>query len=108
MNTTNFELSNSLKNNLDKQLKINNEIIGLPKGHINTLYRNGKGYYYLTYRNGYKICNEYLGPVGKVDLSDILEKLNQRLKLKKELSELKKEETRINKLIKKVNDTSQK
>lgn len=71
----------------------------LPKGHINVLYRNGKGYHYLTHREGKKICNDYLGPVGKRDLSDILEKLALRERYKKELKSLKEEEKALRKAI---------
>ena len=106
MKQTILKLNESLKKNLEEQETINNELNNLPKGHINTLYRNGKGYYYLTYRNGKKINNDYLGPVGKTDLGDIISKLNERGKLKKELSELKKEEKKIQKLISKANDVS--
>lgn len=106
MKQTILKLNESLKKNLEEQETINNELNNLPKGHINTLYRNGKGYYYLTYRNGKKINNDYLGPVGKVDLGEILDKLNQRAKLKKQLKEFKKEEVKINKSIKKANDIS--
>ena len=101
------ELKSQLINNQEKQVEINDKISKLPKGHINTLYRNNKGYYYLTYRNGQKINNDYLGPVGKVDLNDMLSKLNERSKLKKELSELKTEEKNIKKQIKKTNGISQ-
>lgn len=106
MDNINSELNTLLNNNLKRQNEINNIFLSLPKGHVNTLYRNNKGYYYLTYRNGKKINNDYLGPVGKTDLSDIISKLNERGKLKKELSELKKEEKKIQKLISKANDVS--
>lgn len=106
MDNINSELNTLLNNNLKRQNEINNIFLSLPKGHVNTLYRNNKGYYYLTYRNGKKINNDYLGPVGKVDLGEILDKLNQRAKLKKQLKEFKKEEVKINKSIKKANDIS--
>lgn len=106
MDNINSELNTLLNNNLKRQNEINNIFLSLPKGHVNTLYRNNKGYYYLTYRNGKKINNDYLGPVGKADLGDIISKLNERGKLKKELSELKKEEKKIQKLISKANDVS--
>ena len=71
---------------IDKQMSI------LAKGHINILYRKNKGYYYLTYREGKKIHNDYLGPVGKADLSDIMNQLSTREKLKNNRKKLIEEE----------------
>ena len=106
MDNISNELNNLLNNNQKRQIEINDIFMSLPKGHVNTLYRNNKGYYYLTYRDGKKINNDYLGPVGKTDLGEIISKLNERGKLKKELSELKKEEKKLKKLINKANDVS--
>ena len=78
--------------NIEKRIEeIKSEILNLPKGHINILYRREKGYYYLTYRDGKKINNDYLGPVGKADLKDIMDNLSKRDKLKNELRSLKEE-----------------
>lgn len=78
--------------NIEKRIEeIKSEILKLPKGHINILYRREKGYYYLTYRDGKKINNDYLGPVGKADLKDIMDNLTKRDKLKNELRSLKEE-----------------
>lgn len=74
---------------LKKQLK------KIRKGHINILYRNNKGYYYLTYRDGSKIKNDYLGPVGTTDLSKIMKDLNKREAIKKEIRTLKEEENSL-------------
>ena len=93
------EVENKLEENLEKQNKINQEMTLLPKGHINILYRNGKGYYYLTYRDKDKIKNQYLGPVGKSDLSSIMDKLTQREKLVKELKYLKEQEKEYKKIL---------
>ena len=71
--------------------EIKSEILKLTKGHIIILYRREKGYYYLTYRDGKKINNDYLGPVGKADLKDIMDNLSKRDKLKNELRSLKEE-----------------
>ena len=106
MKINSLEIKNSLGNNLRRQTEINGIFDSLPKGHINTLYRNNKGYYYLTYRDGNKIKNDYLGPVGKVDVNETISKLNERAKLKKELIELKKEEKKLKKLLSKANEIS--
>lgn len=74
----------------------------LPRGHINILKRNDKGYYYLTYREGSKVKNEYLGAVGKVDLKIIINKLHQRQEIEKEYKNLKNEEKTLKKLLKKI------
>ena len=96
------ELNTRLINNQTRQKEIERSIDFLPKGHINILKRNGKGYYYLTYREGKKIKNEYLGVVGKTDLSKTISKLKQRDNYNKEINELKVEEKTLIKLIKKV------
>ena len=99
MNDIIFELKTRLNNNLERQSVIEKSIEFLPKGHINTLYRNNKGYYYLTYREGPKIKNEYLGPEGKTDLNKTINRLHQREVVEVELKELKKEEKKLKKLI---------
>ena len=109
--TINIEKSEYVLNGLSVEYSdysnINNEIEKLnkeflPKGHINILKRNGKGYYYLTYREGKKVNNEYLGVVGKADLNKTITRLKQRENIKLELSELKNEEKTLNKLIKRA------
>ena len=94
-----LELQNRLEINQKRQAEIKENLLILPKGHINVLYRNNKGYYYLTYRNGKKINNDYLGPVGKADLSKIMANLTERENLKKELRYLKNEEKYFKKQI---------
>ena len=101
MNDIKAELNNRLEKNKQEQDKILNSMNLLPKGHINTLYRNNKGYYYLTYREGKKVRNDYLGPVGKADLNDTIAKLRKREELNKQLEVLKKEEKTLKRLIKK-------
>ena len=99
MDINKLELVEKLKVNQNRQDEINDLLSSVPKGHINILYRNNKGYYYLTYRNGKKINNDYLGPVGKTDLSDIMRNLTFRENLKKELRYLKNEEKYFKKQI---------
>jgi len=88
-----------LEDNQAEQSEIKEKLLKMPKGHVNVLYRNKKGYYYLTYRDGKKIRNDYLGPVGKEDLSEIFEKLNEREDLKRKLRSLKLEEKTLKKLV---------
>lgn len=99
MNNIVFELNTRLLNNQERQKEIEKTIEFLPKGHINILNRNGKGYYYLTYREGKKIRNEYLGPEGKTDLNKTMNRLKERKIYDNELKELKKEEKTLKKLL---------
>lgn len=99
MNDITFELKTRLQNNQNRQIEIEKAVEFLPKGHINTLYRNNKGYYYLTYREGKKVKNEYLGVEGKTDLNKTINRLHQRQVYDLELKELKKEEKTLKKLI---------
>lgn len=101
-------LKKELKNNQNKQKSLENKLEFLPKGHINTLYRNNKGYYYITYREGKKIKNDYLGPVGKCDLTPTINKMKLRKEKEEELKELKKEEESITKAIRKAHEIPQK
>ena len=94
------EIELKIQNNLKTQEELQKQMALLPKGHINILYRKEKGYYYLTYRNGKKICNDYLGPVGKTDTTKIINDLAQREKCKKEIKYLKEEYKQLKKLIK--------
>lgn len=85
------DIKTEIENREKRIEEIKSEVLNLPKGHINILYRRDKGYYYLTYRDGKKINNDYLGPVGKADLKDIMDNLSKRDKLKSELRSLKEE-----------------
>ena len=104
MNDISFELKTRLQNNQNRQKDIKKSIEFLPKGHINILNRNNKGYYYLTYREGNKVKNDYLGVVGKADLSKTINRLHQRQVIETELKNLKKEEKTLKKLIKSTNE----
>lgn len=94
------ELNNRLAYNQEKQRQLIDDMSKLPKGHINILYRSNKGYYYLTYREGKKIVNKYIGIVGKCDINDILMLISSREKLKTELKNLKNEEKILKKAMK--------
>lgn len=83
------DIKTEIENREKRIEEIKSEVLNLPKGHINILYRREKGYYYLTYRDGKKINNDYLGPVGKADLKDVMDNLSKRDKLKSELRSLK-------------------
>ena len=97
-----LELETRLNNNISNQKNIEKSMEFLPKGHINILNRNNKGYYYLTYRQGKKVNNEYLGVVGKTDLNKTISRLKQRQIYENELKELKNEEKMLKKLINKA------
>lgn len=85
--------------NEEKQKILKDKLLKLPKGHVNILYRNKVGYYYLTYREGQKIHNDYLGPAAKKDLSDVFEKLTEREKINREIRSLKMAEKELKKTI---------
>lgn len=99
MNDIVFELNTRLQNNLERQKEIEKSLDFYPKGHINILNRNGKGYYYLTYREGKKVKNEYLGVAGKTDINKTIFRLKQRQSYDEELKELKNEEKKLKKLL---------
>ncbi len=96
------EVMNKIEANKAKQNRISEELTFLPKGHINILYRKERGYYYLTHREGKKICDDYLGPVGKADLGELMEKLALRERYVKELKTLREEEKALKGLLKRA------
>ncbi len=93
---------NDLKNILDESLDyyleqeriIAGRISQLPKGTIKEKKINGDIYYYLHYRKGKKIIDEYLG---KDYPKDIIKKLEERKSLEKELRNIKESIKLLNK-----------
>lgn len=55
----------------EKQLAV------LPKGSLRTKGRNGKSYYYLSYRKGSKVVTDYIGNDEAI-LNDLKEQLERR------------------------------
>ena len=84
------DLKNVLKENLEYYLEQEKIIVGLlstlPKGSIVKKKINGDFYYYLKYRKGKKIVDEYLGKEFPQELSD---KLDERKKLEVELKNIR-------------------
>ncbi len=79
-----------LKEEKEKELaELTERLSALPKGHVNTLYRNGKGYFYRTFRDGKKVRNEYLGPAGSTDLNPLFSQMKERDMLKEKIRSLK-------------------
>ena len=78
------------------------QLSGLPKGSLRIRERNGKSYYYLSYRNGQKVITDYVGndedKVNKIKeqlqkrkhIEEILKKLNDEMNcIKKALEEVR-------------------
>ena len=69
-----------------EQKELDKEISKLPKGSIKKRKFGCKFYYYLQYREGDKILQDYLG---KSEPKEIINKLKKRKALKKELKKVK-------------------
>ena len=67
------------KKKIQKRLQI------LPKGSIKRRTISGKVYYYLQYRSGKKIIQKY---IGRKKPDTIIDKINERKSLKKELKKV--------------------
>ena len=75
--------------NLEKMLK------DLPSGHLEAKQINGKTYYYLRYWEDGKLKSKYIGK----DPKDIEIKLNKSHELRSQLSLLKQEKEKINRIL---------
>jgi hypothetical protein len=69
-----------------EQKELDKEISKLPKGSIKKRKLGNKFYYYLQYREGDKILQDYLG---KSEPKEIINKLKKRKALEKELKKVK-------------------
>lgn len=96
----NIELKEKLEEIIKRKEILSSYIMELPKGHINILNRSNKGYYYLTYREGKKIINKYIGVVGKANIDDILKMISDRQQYKEELKQLIQEEKLLRRIVK--------
>ena len=99
MNAEREKLISELEKNEERQKTLKDKLLKYPKGHVNILYRNNVGYYYLTYREGKKVHNDYLGPVGKKDLGELFAQLTEREKIAREIRSLKLSEKELKKKI---------
>ncbi len=82
----------ALREEKEKELaELRERILSYPKGHVNTLYRNGRGYFYRTFRDGSKVRNEYLGPAGSTDLTSLFSQMRERDGIKDRIRSLKEE-----------------
>ncbi|MFA5893486.1 MAG: hypothetical protein WC903_05995 [Candidatus Margulisiibacteriota bacterium] len=83
-------LKDILKESMDYYLQTEKKIIArlgrLPKGSVKKRKIGGKNYYYLQVRRGPKVVHKYLG---KDEPEEIKEKINERMKLIKELKKTK-------------------
>ncbi len=77
-------LEQSLRFYIQQEKRIVSMLSQLPKGKIRKKEINGTTYYYLRYRKGKKVVDDYLG---KEIPEELLRKLEQRRKLEKELKQ---------------------
>ncbi|BBG22718.1 DUF342 domain-containing protein [Sulfuracidifex tepidarius] len=84
---------------LNKQIReIEEELESLPSGHIDSKKVKGKQYYYLRYWEEGKLKSKYLGK----DPSEERAKLDKALKLRQQLTSLKEEKVRIERVMQKI------
>ncbi len=91
-----------LKEELERLLNMEKAYIekinSLPKGSIKIKNVSGKKYVYLLYRDGAFVKTKYIN--ANIDLSELIEKINQRKKLKAELLEIRKDIKLLRKVVK--------
>ena len=94
-------LEEEKQRNLERQEITRQEIESLRKGTIVLRNISGKEYYYLRYRKGNKIKNDYIGKVcNKEKLDNIKYELEKRKYLLEVLRKLKLEYKQISKIVK--------
>jgi len=85
---------NKLKKNYEKQ------IAKLPKGSLIRKNIKGNIYYYLNYRQEKKKIFKYIGKLARKKLENLLDKIEERRKLKKLNKQAKKDIKKLEKMIK--------
>lgn len=95
------ELIKEINKNLDKQEKLRQKMSSLKHGKLVIRQRNGSGYYYLEYRKGNKVINEYVGKVNTGEIEKLLKEEKEYYETKFEISELQLREDEIKKTLRK-------
>jgi len=93
-------LEDELERNLRVQRRYLDEIFKLPKGSIMLRQIGNRKYYYLKYRINEKVVTKYLGKYEEYDISDITKEIDRRKYLENTLKNLKSEELKILKALK--------
>ena len=92
-------LQEEKQRNLEMQQTYKEEIEALPKGSIMIKRISGRNYYYLKYRQGSKIRNDYIGK-DEIVMQEIKRKLEKRKHLQGVLKRLQLEYRQISKIVK--------
>jgi len=92
-------LAEEKQRNLEMQKRYQQEIISLPKGSVIVKHICGKDYYYLKYRENYKIKTDYLGK-DKKKVEKIKNDIEKKKYLQGVLKRLKIEYKQICKIVK--------
>lgn len=95
------ELIKEINKNLDKQEKLRQKMSSLKHGKLVIRQRNGSGYYYLEYRKGNKVINEYVGKVNTGEIDKFLKEEKEYYDTKFEIGELKIREDEIKRTLRK-------
>lgn len=72
----------------------------LPKGSLVRKKRRESIYYYLAHRKGKKVVFDYVGKLNPKDLEKLLDKIDERKKINKLNSQVKKDIKKLEKMIK--------
>ena len=92
-------LAEEKQRNLDMQEAHKREIEGLRKGSITTKTISGRNYYYLKYRQGNKVRNDYIGKDETI-VESIRQEIEKRKYLKNILKRLRTEYRQISMIVK--------
>ncbi|AWR98874.1 hypothetical protein [Metallosphaera hakonensis] len=92
------ELEDRLAEVEEKRTRIEEELMSLPNGHLESKSINGRVYYYLRYWEEGKLKSKYLGR----DATKVKEQVQRASDLKRELTILKEEERRLRKTLERI------
>ena len=82
-------LEEELDRSLSLQKKYEQKLADYPKGYLLERKIKGKLYYYLSYREGEKICQKYLGNLPEKEVNNLQKQMEDKKNLKKQLAEVK-------------------
>ena len=92
-------LQEEKQRNLDRQEMYKQEIDSLRKGSIKVKYKANRPYYYLQYRVGNKVVQDYIGKDEKA-IESVKQELEKRKYLQSVLKRLQREHKEISKIVK--------
>lgn len=94
-------LQEELERSLSLKEKYERKLEEYPQGYLLERKMGNKNYYYLSYRDGERIRQEYLGPLSPEEIKKYKDRIKDKKNLKKQLAEVKANIKYLERLLKK-------